>query len=269
LTYTHARELQLFAPYQLFSTQLNVLVMMMIRYLKPIKIQSHNQSVLVSQSKRHALAMKLSILLLTLIIANLSSASRILFLFPTPSKSHLVIVHALSTTLAEKGHDVTVFSPFPLSKQITGHREFLSPISAKNMKTIEEFASGTVTTIKIITTVPQLGTDLAQDMIATSDFQNILNEKFDLIIIGLTANNFLLGFGHHFNCPTAMLSVQRHSSYSNNLVGNPIEMNAVKQPVFQAANLNSFLHRVRNTLAFAAEKVAFAGLDYYEKSAYE
>ncbi|KAG5684174.1 hypothetical protein PVAND_013415 [Polypedilum vanderplanki] len=213
--------------------------------------------------------MKISIVLLTLIIVNLSTASRILFLFPTPSKSHMIIVHALSTALAEKGHHVTVFSPFPLNKKINNHREFESPIRPELKELFRKFTTGEVSKFKMLFMFPKLGVQLAEDMIYTDDFQRILNERFDMIIIGLTANHFLLGFGEHFNCPTAMLSVQRHSSYTNIPVGNPIEINAVNHAFFPSGSLKNFIHRVQNFLAGVFDILMFAGIDYYEKLAYE
>jgi glucuronosyltransferase len=210
--------------------------------------------------------MRLSILLTAVIFANLSSASRILFLFPTPSKSHMIIVHALSTTLAEQGHDVTVFSTFPLNKQIKNHREFTTPFSAEAKAAMNGFAKG-VSMAKMLLEMPAVGVQMAFDMISTDEFQMILSEKFDMIIIGLTFNNFLLGYGDHFNCPTAMLSVQRHMVLSNALVGNPVEMNAVNHGLFPSKPLDKFIPRVTNFLMSMLDSTVLIDF-FYNRPAY-
>lgn len=51
-------------------------------------------------------------------------ASRILFVFPCPTQSHVIVAQGLSTLLAQNGHQVTMLSPFPLSKPMMNHREF-------------------------------------------------------------------------------------------------------------------------------------------------
>lgn len=60
-------------------------------------------------------------------LCGISGAYKILFAFPSPSKSHLIVVQGLSTYLAEKGHNVTVVSPFPLSKPMDNYRDIVGP----------------------------------------------------------------------------------------------------------------------------------------------
>lgn len=51
------------------------------------------------------------------------SSSKILVLFPSPSRSHLVVAQGITTSLAERGHEVTVVSPFPLDKPMKNYRD--------------------------------------------------------------------------------------------------------------------------------------------------
>lgn len=52
-----------------------------------------------------------------------SDAYKILGIFHTHSKSHYIAGGALMKGLAEKGHDVTVISPFPQSKPLKNFRD--------------------------------------------------------------------------------------------------------------------------------------------------
>lgn len=178
-----------------------------------------------------------------------SSASRVLFLFPTPSKSHLVIAHAVSTALAESGHEVTVVSPFPLEYEVINHRYIKSPIPKETQIFMDKLVEDNQSSIiSMLFSMPQYFILMAKEMIKMQNFQNLLNEKFDLIVIGMAFNNFLLGYGDHFKCPTVVLSVQQHMVLTNAFVGNPTEPHAVATMGFVTDNW-SFASRVKNFLA--------------------
>lgn len=55
---------------------------------------------------------------LILLCAGVSESYKILGIFHTSSKSHYIAGGALMKGLAEKGHDVTVISPYPQEKQL-------------------------------------------------------------------------------------------------------------------------------------------------------
>lgn len=50
-----------------------------------------------------------------------SSAFKILGVFPTMAKSHLIVGEALMKGLAKAGHDVTVLTAFPSTKKIANY----------------------------------------------------------------------------------------------------------------------------------------------------
>ena len=54
---------------------------------------------------------------------SLVQSYKILVAYPSFSKSHLVIVNALTKGLAEDGHNVTVISSFPQKVKIPNHRD--------------------------------------------------------------------------------------------------------------------------------------------------
>lgn len=55
------------------------------------------------------------------------SAANILMLFPSPSRSHLIIAQALTIELAKRGHKITEFSSFPLEKPQENYRHIEIP----------------------------------------------------------------------------------------------------------------------------------------------
>lgn len=204
-----------------------------------------------------------------LLLISISSASRILFLFPTPSKSHMVIVHSLSKTLAERGHEVTVVSPFPLDERIKNHREIQTPVPSNVQNLVNKLVKDSsdeffITMIRFVFGMVDMGYQSVQ----SEEFKKILNEKFDLLIIGMTYHNFLLGFGDHFKCPTAVLSVQKHFSTTTELVGNPYEPHAVPNYFLKEKEM-TFIWRVKNFLMDAFELLMIRLASYYQKITYK
>lgn len=117
------------------------------------------------------------------VVWKISIASRALFLFPVHSKSHLVVVQGLSTFLAQKGHNVTVVSPFPLSKPMENYRDIELPLTGEAL----EIASNVMkdpnqSIIKELFKLFEVVANMSEKMLEMPEFQKIMNEeKFDLV----------------------------------------------------------------------------------------
>lgn len=195
--------------------------------------------------------------------------SRILFIFPTPSKSHMIIAHALSTALAEKGHDVTVVSPFPLEKSVKNHRNIYLPLSEGTKNIMNNFAKNpTKNFFKLMSVTFDLAETVADDVMESEAVKEIWNEQFDLLVFGVFVQNIVLGIAEHFNCPAIMLSVQRHLSFTSLLVANPLSINAV--PHFQLGTYEmNFIERVKNLFIHGMDLSFHAYLHYIQEKVYE
>lgn len=199
--------------------------------------------------------MKFLLFAITFLFAcEISFASRILFLFPIQSKSHLIIVQSLSTTLAEKGHEVTVVSPFPLSKPMKNYRDIKIPLSEES-----NFINGMVmnsnqSMLWSMTLAVRIVTDLGESMLEMPEFKKMIREEsFDLVIIGLFMNNFLLGIGEKLNCPTMMLSVNPGFAGTSVLFGNPLGVSAVPHMALPENGRLNFISRLKNFLLYGAD----------------
>lgn len=65
----------------------------------------------------------LPVILMLLAYIRVSESYKILGIFHTHSKSHYIAGGALMKGLAEKGHDVTVISPFPQDKPLKNFQD--------------------------------------------------------------------------------------------------------------------------------------------------
>lgn len=67
-------------------------------------------------------SVKRVIVLLAVLIA-VSDASKILGVFPTPGKSHFIVMQSLMKGLVKAGHEVTVISAFPQKTPIPNYTD--------------------------------------------------------------------------------------------------------------------------------------------------
>lgn len=207
-----------------------------------------------------------------LTFVNYSFESKILLLYPTPSQSHLVIAHAVSTALAEKGHEVTVVSSFPLKTTFKNHREIYLELHVK-MKTFMDnmVKKQEKNPLKMIWDVKDYSQVLAEYVFESENLKKLMSEKFDLVIVPvyrMLGGNFLFGFAEHFKCPAIGLSVQRHMSSSNLLLANPLSVSAVPNP-FMGFKVDTFVGRVMNFAAAGFDFVVYNFFEYVSRKIYE
>lgn len=75
------------------------------------------------------MASLVSLLVLIAVLMKVIESSNILVVYPTPSKSNILIGEVLFKALAKRGHNVTIFSNFPLKKPVRNYREVYIPIT--------------------------------------------------------------------------------------------------------------------------------------------
>lgn len=62
-------------------------------------------------------------LLLLVVLCAVTDASKILAVFPTPSRAQMVVAGPLFEALAQKGHKMTVLSSFPRETPLKNYRD--------------------------------------------------------------------------------------------------------------------------------------------------
>lgn len=157
-----------------------------------------------------------------------SDAAKILCAFPTPSRAQMVVAAPLFEGLALHGHKVTVLSSFPRETPLKNYRDvtvkvdhmldgkyhwrrllwqwrdchkynipyFLipSPTHLDQMKALTKRAGIADSFLGTYTTMVQTGLEAANVSINAKEFRKIMDtESFDLVIVGIFTNNFLVG----------------------------------------------------------------------------
>lgn len=195
-------------------------------------------------------------------LLSLTQASRILGVFSSPSKSHLIIHSTIAETLAAAGHDVTVIGSFPniLPKahykymQIEGFqfdKSFAQRFVDKPQPIYRAFG-GMLSTIM----------ETANGTMQHSKMQEFLRTHkagaFDVLLLGYFMNDFMLGLGAHFQCPIVLSFMVRPVFALNTLVGNPMEQSYVPTLFGNFVQPMAFMDRVKNYLTTFMEHSVIA-----------
>lgn len=206
-------------------------------------------------------------------LSGISDSSRILIYYPTIGQSHVLPLQALAKTLAERNHEITFISPFPLSKPVKNYRDiklqyndtdsaaFISKVT-KNPKS--------VSTLDMMAQMPQLIFKFGNETLQSNEIRTLMREeKFDLLIIGFFFTDFGLGLADHFKCPSIVFSHGGSSFWTlNRMVGNPISLAAVPS-AFVGGEMKSFVSRLKTFFLTGVEVAMAEYMKYRSKQVYE
>ncbi|KAK9886103.1 hypothetical protein WA026_014892 [Henosepilachna vigintioctopunctata] len=165
------------------------------------------------------------ILLFFCVFVKLSDNYKILAVFPMHSHSHYTLGFNLLEEMANRGHEISLISPYPLAKPLKNFRD----ISVASIKTaVEEIKKNLFrleggTPIDNFRYMSKMGRAFTELSLATEEVQHLLKskEKFDLVFVEHFYNEAQFAFGHHFNAPVVLLSPMPSSILNNHLFANP------------------------------------------------
>uniref|UniRef100_A0A8D8XBM5 UDP-glucuronosyltransferase 2B1 n=1 Tax=Cacopsylla melanoneura TaxID=428564 RepID=A0A8D8XBM5_9HEMI len=204
--------------------------------------------------------------LLFLLIPSHLDGARILIVLPLPLWSHYQQFHLLWETLAQRGHEVTVYSAFPPTEVIPNfkHVNFTMTKSKEIFDTWnhsevikDQFVSSKMYEVTEFwyrfhtqRAIFNFGLLLSKEIFAHPTFHDLLesNEKYDLII---TENFFgqesLAVLGHKFKAP--IIAETSHGTPPNCylLMGNPNLYSYIPDFKFTYSSRMNFMQRLQNT----------------------
>lgn len=182
-------------------------------------------------------------------------AYRILGLFPHPGKSHFHVFQPLMQALAEKGHDVTVVSHFPIKQKVDRYKdislataneplvEFIDMDVFKGRRSDMYFLPLMLSYFAKETCNKGLEVQEVQDLIKS-------DEKFDLIITEFFNTDCFSGFVHKFKTPVISLSSATMMPWLNARFANPDNPSYIPNNFMDYSDRLSFLERVENTVIY-------------------
>lgn len=136
-------------------------------------------------------------------------SSNILAIFPTPLKSHFIVFDALLIELANRGHNVTVVTPFIKSKQITNYNEI---DATRCLKIPDEFfkinyTSNTKSGVFQLLKSFKFAIQTNDEIIRCECLQQLIhtNDTYDLLITELFITDVFLAYTYKFQKPFIMV----------------------------------------------------------------
>lgn len=195
-----------------------------------------------------------------------SEGSKILIVFPTFSRSHVIPLQALTVALADKGHEVTFFSSFPINYKMDNYRDIEVPLSDFDRKLVKEIIQVGGTFTKKITMFPDLISVFARLMSETLQSKEMRKfmeeESFDLLIVGHVFTDAMIGLADHFKCPSILFSPFGAMVSLNQALGNPLGVSGAPHIFLPVEDMN-FINRLKTFVATASE-IGFMQLVKYK-----
>ncbi|CAB0031707.1 unnamed protein product [Trichogramma brassicae] len=197
-----------------------------------------------------------SLLLFASIILQSASGLRILGLFPYQGKSHFTMCEALMRGLSGKGHQVDVYSHFPLKNPIPNYKDFSLagslPAVANNM-TYEDVSKATGTDM-IGFWIGKIGTSVCR-LMDHPLFQELFHHPprdppYDIIVHEVSVTHCFIPWGRHLGIPIVAVITLPLLDWLFEPLGNPINLAAEPSIFSPYAAPMSFLQRLDNFIRF-------------------
>lgn len=193
-----------------------------------------------------------------IVLASLLSgfeSSQILVLYPTISKSHIIPLQSLSLALAEKGHNITFVSTYPLGKQVKNYRDIEIPFDEADKKFLSEITSDpkSKSFLRMFPILTSLLFRLGNDTLQMNEMKRLMDEeKFDLVIVGYFMTEYMLGVADHFKCPSILFSPAGAFSVILQALGNPLGVSGTPHKMAHVDKMD-FIGRLKTFFAHSAQ----------------
>ncbi|KAG8257060.1 UDP-glucuronosyltransferase 1-1 [Homalodisca vitripennis] len=198
----------------------------------------------------------MKVLLLLLGFGGLAHCARILAVLPISSKSHSIMQYAILRLLAQRGHEVTVYSVYPPPYSVANLTHTLLPTFFSEIEsswTFEQFKEMVDVNncygfgVKAIWDIASLA---CEDVFNDDNIKALFESKqrFDLIFLEVTLGQESLAvFGHKFKAP--IVNFQGFTTWSliDWVTGNSLSISHVPEVIsFPFTNKMSFKERLQN-----------------------
>ncbi|CAD7078256.1 unnamed protein product [Hermetia illucens] len=201
-------------------------------------------------------------------------SAKILGLFTTYSKSHLIIHKSVMEPLIDRGHDVTIVTMLPLEDSGKRYRHIQLDIPAASkefMSGFTELSKSRFGFLQNTRKVMEFSLESSNLTLHDPKMKRLMEEEsFDLVVLGVFFNMFQIGVAAHFKCPIILSFMQRPMKLINDIVGNPVEITYVPELFNENIQPLDFFERVKNFLMVVLMDLTFRPyLDYRIENLYK
>lgn len=188
------------------------------------------------------------------------NCGKILGIFPTPARSHYILANTLMRALAEKGHDVTLISPFKdqNSTKLKNYRKIhLTGIEKSKILpfNFQSSARGFSFINSVLSKIAKL--ELAEITISHPKVQKLIksNSTFDVVIVEQFSDEAPKALATHFKGALIVFSTFSSDPWIASSVGKP--QNPAYIPFFTKdySRFMTFYQRTINTLTYIYDRL--------------
>ncbi|XP_058804709.1 uncharacterized protein LOC131671920 [Phymastichus coffea] len=236
-----------------------LLVFVSVRCFPPFSVECFSKCIIIYTSNKLEMLRAVSILFLTVIVLDQSSAYRVLGIFPLNGKSHEMMFEALMKGLAKRGHQVDVITHFPIKNPPINYRTLVN-LSGTMENLINSFSMDFV-----LGMADEVGYHVATaygnrlcDLMNLKEIQEVIhnpptNPPYDVLITEAFGANCFMGIGYHFNIPIVAASSALEYPWVSDFTGNNDNPAVVPNALFMAFGQMNFWQRLKNTIIYYNE----------------
>lgn len=183
----------------------------------------------------------------------LSQADRILVLAPACSKSHKISFMPIVEALAEKGHQVTVVTPFSPDNQIENVKEIVVRNNIFTEMDINWFQMSREGFFEFFMRTIQMFrmtmTNGYRQFVSNKEIKEIVESRaVDLVIVDAILNDFVLPIVDHLNVPYIFYSSAASVPWVMTAVNVPLQYASVPGGLGDSGIEMTFMERLENML---------------------
>ena len=194
------------------------------------------------------------VLLLCASFASIASSYNILGVFPLPAKSHFNFIDPLMVGLAERGHKVTSYNPFPKKNKIPNYADvhldgcFLTDNKRLTIDKMLQLAENPFASALMMTALDWGPEKLSQCTPLVQLFNS--TEKYDLLVTESFVSDFALVYAEKFKIPFVTFIPNRMIAWLAGRTGSPSNPSYIPNIFLGSLSDMSFIERVENTLLY-------------------
>lgn len=208
------------------------------------------------------------ILLLAILSSHVANQLNILVIFPHPGKSHFQAFARFFESLAQKGHNVTVISNFPVNKSIPNYRDvilkgdvykFFQTEEGQKYTDLEQLLSKrTLIRYFLPLAIGKVAEETCENGLENEAFKRFLNEKniFDVAIIEYFNSDCFVPVAKKFDIPV----IRAHCSlmpWTRYRYANPNNPSYLPNMFLPFNGEMTFLQRVENCVITWIDSIYF------------
>ncbi|KZS03466.1 Ugt36Ba, partial [Daphnia magna] len=219
-------------------------------------------TIIVSSIRNTMRLQLITLVVLSALATESCMGERIVVLYPAGAKSHFYAVMPLLEELAERGHNLTVFSPYKgITKTIKDATEIFLASIAQKVDTIDiDWFGMQKQGSKQFFTMMRIMTDLSvlacEGTVTNPEFQNVIkNRDVDLFIVDAFGHEFIYPIIHKIGIPFVIHGSSSPLQTTLDAMGAPKEYASVPAMPLDFDNHMNFFQRLVNVVLGEALKL--------------